>query len=183
MADLGLWPGKSDFWHRAAVAWATEHPNDGAVLTKPPVQTVFTVSYRYEGLNLEEPRIKDGLRITKLSLKKIKAQADRSGTKLLVVLIPTKESVYADLISKENQAAPPNYVKLVEMEAIVRADVKAFCDAENIATADALPKFRTSIAQDQAIYPTTTESHPNAHGYAMLAELVNDELEALAWLK
>jgi lysophospholipase L1-like esterase len=61
------------------------------------------------------------------------------------------------------------YARLVEMENTARREIKSSCTEKHIAFVDALPELRNAIAQRQQIYPSSTESHPNAAGYAVLA--------------
>jgi len=169
----GLWPGATDVDFEIDKAWAQTYPDHGEICDDDKVRTVFTSAYRLTALDLDEPRIKEGLRITQLELRRIREQVAAANVKLVVVLIPTKESVYSELMNGEGKAVG-NYARLVRMEQKAREEVLSSCAADKINCVDALPDLRKAIEQRQQIYTSTTESHPNAAGYRILALKVSD---------
>jgi lysophospholipase L1-like esterase len=164
----GLWPGATDVDFEIDKAWAQAYPDHSLVCEDQNVRTVFTTAYRLTALDLDEPRVSEGLRITKLTLARMQEQASAANIKLVVMLIPTKESVYAELMSSERKSND-NYARLVSLEDKARQEVLALCAADKMTCVDALPDLRKAIEQRQQIYPSTTESHPNAAGYRVLA--------------
>jgi hypothetical protein len=136
---------------------------------------VFTGAYRLTALDLDEPRVSEGLRITELALATIKERVTAANVKLAVLLISTKESVYSELLNSERKSVG-NYARLVSMEQQARDDALSICAEDKINCVDALPDLRKAIEQRQQIYPSTTESHPNAAGYRILALKVSDAL-------
>jgi lysophospholipase L1-like esterase len=172
----GLWPGATDVDYEIDKAWARAYPDHGAVCEDADIRTVFTTAYHLTGLDFDDPRVGEGLRITKEVLWRAHQKADKSGVKLLVLLIPTKELVYADLMQREGKLNG-TYARLVEMENQSRHDVESWCNEKRIRCVDALPNLQRAIAGRQQIYPSTTESHPNAAGYRVLAATVNEALK------
>lgn len=172
----GLWPGSTDVDYEIDKAWARAHPDHGAVCEDGDIRTVFTTAYRLTGLDLDDPRVSEGVRITEEVLWRAHQKADKSGVKLLVLLIPTKELVYADQMQREGKLTG-TYAHLIEMENRARNDVASSCAEKRLACVDALPDLRSAIARGQRIYPSTTESHPNAAGYRVLATTVNEALK------
>lgn len=69
------------------------------------------------------------------------------------------------------------YELLVEMENRARHEVESWCTEKRVHCVDAPPNLQRAIAGRQQIYPPTTESHPNAAGYRVLAATVNDALK------
>jgi len=167
----GFWLGATDVDYEIDREWAQTYPAHGTVCNDDKLRTVFTTAYRLTALDLDDPRIAEGLRITKVVLLRTQQAADGHGVKLMVLLIPTKEMVYADLMQREGRSTG-TYSRLVEMEHRAREEVKSWCTEKHVACVDALPELRNAIAQRQQIYPSTTESHPNAAGYAVLAATV-----------
>lgn len=167
----GFWPGATDVDYEIDRQWAQAYPAHGAVCNDDQLRTVFTTAYRLTALDLDDPRIAEGLRITKVVLSRTQQRVDEHGVKLLVLLIPTKELVYDDLMQREGRSTG-TYSRLVGMENRAREEVKSWCTEKHIACVDALPELRNAIARRQPIYPSTTESHPNAAGYAVLAATV-----------
>ena len=168
------------FWE-ASRAWAEAHPDHGAVYDEPTTRTVLTTAYRLVALDLDEPRIAEGLRITCEVVRRIQRKCDPAGVRLLVVLIPTKEAVYADAVRRRSGHLNPTYERLVAMEGRARDRLIRTCEETEIPYLDILPIFRAALARGEALYPPDTESHPNAAGYRTLAAAVDDRLRQLGW--
>lgn len=178
----GLWPGSQDIDYEIDKRWAKAHPDHGAVCEEPGRETVFTTAYRLAGLDLDEPRNAEGLRITKELLSQIQTEANAKHVKLMVLLLPTKETVYAaveDRKSNGRTGLESSYQKLVDMEGRVRSEIISNCQANGIECVDASPYLSTALERGERLYPTTTESHPNARGYLVIASAVNENLRKL----
>jgi len=171
-----LIPG-SEYWY--ASAWARSHPDRFAVYDQGGVKTVLTTGYRLSAVDLGEPRISEGLRITDRTLAKTQEFMDKHGVKLLVVLIPTKESIFAGSAMPEHD---PTYQKLLQMETRARGELIAFCHSNRIEVFDLLPALSQAVASGTQIYPEDTDGHPNAAGYRVLASAIYDQLRAMHWV-
>jgi lysophospholipase L1-like esterase len=145
------------------------------------VRTVFTTAYRQVALDLSEPRIGEGMRITKELLPRIKRKTDAAGAHLLILLIPTKESAHAEALRARGRRLDPTLESLASWESRARAEIVSTCEGEGIEYADALPALTAAIGRGEQLYPTGTESHPNARGYAVLASTVGDALAKRGW--
>jgi len=167
-----LWPGAADIDYQIDRAWARAYPDHGLVCEDENIRTVFTTAYRLTGLDLDDPRVAEGLRITKVVLTRIRDKV-RGRAKLIVLMIPTKELVYADLM-KSHGVSNPTFSRDVEMERRSRSDLISWFHDNGIEAIDALPQMQSAIARRQQLYPSTTESHPNAGGYGVIAGAVND---------
>jgi len=174
----GLWPGAQDIDYEIDKRWAQSHPDHGAVCEVPGRETVFTTAYRLAALDTDEPRIAEGLRISKELLGQIQNDVDANQVSLMVLLLPTKETAYAMARSGES-GTNPSYQKLVEMEGRVRSELISTCKANRILYIDALPYLSDALNRGERLYPTTTESHPNARGYLVIASAVNENLGKL----
>jgi lysophospholipase L1-like esterase len=170
----------SDVDFKADEEWAAAFPEQGTVYTTAGTETVFLTSYRLMALDLDEPRIAEGLRITKALLPRMRTAADANGAKLLVLLIPTKESVYAEALSEKVQLST-KYAKIVEMEGKIRSELISTCHQQAIESVDALPFLSDAIRRGEPIYPSTADEHFKAGGYQILAARVNDALAKLHW--
>jgi lysophospholipase L1-like esterase len=178
----GLWPGSQDIDYEIDKQWAREHPDHGAVCEEPGHETVFTTAYRLAGVDLDEPRNAEGLRITKEVLRQMQTEASAKQVKLVVLLLPTKETVYATGRSAKSAGEArlePSYQKLFDMEARGRSEIISSCQANGIEYVDALPYLSGALERGERIYPTTTESHPNARGYLVIATAVKENLGKL----
>lgn len=171
----GWWPGASDIDHEIDVAWARTYPEHGAVCDDPVIRTVFTPAYRLTGLNLSDPRVGEGIRITKELLSRVHVKTQGRGVSLVVVMIPTKEVVYAERM-REKSLWAGTYARVVEMELSTRKDLLAWCPTAGIRCIDPLPSLQRALAERRQVYPSSTESHPNAAGYAVVAGFVSETL-------
>ncbi len=105
----------------------------------------------------------------------MQSATEANHTRLIVILLPTKEAVYASArIGKLN--LDPNYQKLLDMEGRIRLQIVATCEAKRIACVDALPYLTGALDRGERIYSTSTESHLNARGYFVIAAAVNENL-------
>ena len=175
----GVWPGSGDVDFEIDKHWAMAYPDRGAFSEASGQETVFTTAYRLAGLDLEEVRNAEGLRITKELLAQLQPELDGKPVKLLVLLVPTKETVYATA-RPEKMGLDPTYKRLVEMEGRIRFELIATCEAKQVQCVDALPYLSDALQRGERLYPTSTESHPNAQGYSVLATAVNKNLGALS---
>lgn len=174
----GVWPGSTDVDYEIDKSWAKAHPDQGAICEKPGQETVFTTAYRLVGLDTDERRIAEGLRITKELLAQMQHETGAGQVKLMVLLIPTKETVYATAYpGSANSNA--TYQKLVERETQVRSEILSTCQEKSIRCVDVLPDLSRAVAQGERIYPSTTESHPNSRGYAVIAATARENLSEL----
>jgi lysophospholipase L1-like esterase len=177
----GVLPGKTDLWFEIGSAWARAHPEHGSAYDGGGPRTVFTTALNLARLDLRDPRIAEGLRITKTVLTRIKARTDAAGARLLVLLIPTKEAAYASAVRARRAQADPVYEMLITMEARARAEVAAHCGAAGVKVVDALPRLSEAVGRGEQVYPATTDLHFSADGYPLLAQAVNEALVSSGW--
>jgi lysophospholipase L1-like esterase len=174
----GLWPGSQDIDYEIDKRWALAYPDRAAVCEEPGRETVFTTAYRLAGLDLDEPRNAEGLRIAEELLAQMQAEVNANQVKLIVLLLPTKETVYATARSGKIRL-DPTYQRLVEMEGRVRSEIISTCQVNRIQCLDVLPYLSGALDRGERLYPTTTESHPNGRGYLVIASAVNENLGKL----
>lgn len=180
----GWWPSATiNDAYQADKAWAQAFPNHGAVYESGSVRTVFTTASRLLALDLDEPRIAEGLRITKEMLLDIHAETEAADVALLILLIPTKETVYADAMEILQGCLDETYARLVQMEARARTEIVSLCDENGIEYVDALLVLAEAVQRNEQIYLLSRDGHPNTLGYFLLASAVNDALGRLGWLE
>jgi hypothetical protein len=168
----GIWPSSSPF--QLDKAWAMTYPHHGAVYEQNGIRTVFTTAYRLLALDLDNPQISEGLRITEEMLLRIQAQAGQANIRVLVLLIPTKELVYADAM--QGAGLDETYSRLVVMEEKARSEIIRYCEEHGIEQVDALPVLRAAVLRGEQIYPESADGHPVERGYFLLASAVHDAL-------
>jgi lysophospholipase L1-like esterase len=145
---------------------------------KNGIYTGFTPEHRLRALDLEDPRVKEGLLISLDVFVKMKAYCLEHAIHLLVAMIPTKESVYARYL--ENDPALENTVikSLLTNERTVTAIVKAFFENHGIPYVNLLPQLQEQVTRSQ-LYPGNFDGHPNKNGYRVIAENVERYLRNL----
>jgi hypothetical protein len=133
--------------------------------------TVLTPAARAAVLDLEDPRVAEGLRLSLEALARI-ASGCESPCRVAVVWIPTKELVYASRVRASGLPIPAAYARLVDSESAMWARTRRFLDARGIPWIDALPALRESLGRGAPPYPPDWNGHPNATGNDQIARAV-----------
>jgi len=164
-------PGNGD----ADWAWALANPDVGATYENGTVRTVFDPGQRFQAVDLGESRNLEGQRLTEVFLNMAYQQVTSQGAQFLVVLIPTKESVYAKAMAGHMS---PAYEQVVNMETIVRDKLTAYFEANAIPFVDSLPDLQAAVANNDVIYPPDMDEHFVAAGYAVIGQAAYQALSA-----
>jgi hypothetical protein len=134
--------------------------------------TGFEPEIRLKALDLEDARVKEGLLISLDLFSRMNVYCLDRKIRLLVVLIPTKESVYAKYLENDPVLGKTAVFRsLLANERVVNATVKAFFDARKIAYVDPLPDLQQQ-SDRIPLYPGNYDGHPNKDGNRVIAEAV-----------
>jgi lysophospholipase L1-like esterase len=98
------------------------------------------------------------------ALRRIHSIAKTNDTKVLVVFQPSKEEVYLPLIGGTDVDTDPG------------RPLREMLDKLGIPYLDLLPAFRARAAKGEVLF-FQTDGHPNARGYALIAQLVRDHVK------
>jgi len=128
-------------------------------------------------MDLDDPRIAEGWEITKAVLESAKRKSEEKEARFVVAIIPTKHSVYADLVRDSNPDVPSAFFELVAYEDRVGADVEDFLNEIDVDFVDTRDALRTCFDSLRRPYPPTTNTHPNADGYAAIARVIAEVIE------
>ncbi|MEM7029616.1 MAG: SGNH/GDSL hydrolase family protein [Chloroflexota bacterium] len=139
-------------------------------------RTIFTPDYRLAAVDLNDPRIGEGHRIALEAIGQMKQQADEVDIQFAVLLIPTKELVFKDVVYQELADVPDNYRSLIEKEELFWQESKHFFTGQNITFLDTLPALREVFQQGEQPYQLSRDGHPNHLGHQAIAELVSSAL-------
>ncbi len=154
--------------------WAKMYPEYSATVSDNDVSSVILQpGYRLLMEDLSNPKIAEGLRLTKNLYGEIKDQLDEEGIKLLVLEIPTEEMVYRDLADKPLSDV---YLKLIENETAIVNDLNSYFDSKGIAHISALDNLTKAAITGEQLYPPILSGHPYAAGYKVYAETVYEAL-------
>jgi len=148
-------------------------------------KTVFTLKYRLCGLDLKDPRIAEGERLCLEGLKLLQEGAAKADTVFLVLLIPTKELVFKEVVEKDSARflAPDDFLYLVQNEEKLWQTTREYMEAHGIQYVDALPALRECFKRGEQPYEISVDGHPDPTGHAAIAKAVLDELRHLGLLE
>ncbi len=138
----------------------------------PAVRTIFTSRLRLAAVDLGIQSVREGMQITQKAFVELKAEADRQGFHLLTVLLPTKERAYCRYVGKSRDGTPEAFFKLCAAEASANAKLARFLAAQGIAFVDVTSALESHIDRHAQLYPTDSDGHPQAAGYAVIAHEV-----------
>lgn len=127
---------------------AAKDPQVFELLDDGGYRTIFNSRYRLLGVDIGDPRIAEGLRVSLAAIEAIKQRCEAAGVRYVVVLIPTKQSVF------ENVAASPvpSFTNILTNEASIRETTHALLEARSVEYFDALEPLRAAII----LLPTMT---------------------------
>ncbi|MBN2239645.1 MAG: hypothetical protein JW712_07715 [Dehalococcoidales bacterium] len=162
--------------------WAQENPEEGSYYETDKVKTILTTARRLQMLETELPQNKEGLRITLDILSSIKDKTDQTDTNLLILLIPTEETVYSEAVEELQGSLSTTYERLVQQEYFVKSEIISLCKDKKMEYIDALPYLREGITKKEQLYPESSDGHPLALGYYYIASAAWEKLDSLDWL-
>lgn len=130
------------------------------------------------GLDQARSEVREGMRITFHLLEEMNRTCQENGCSLTVVIIPSKETVFAEFLLPEQQLHLKAVVQsLIQNERIATAATKQFLDNAGIAYVETLPALRQSM-RNEIYYRGPADMHPSANGYRVIGLAVADYLRA-----
>ena len=159
----------------AAKEVAERDPDDDeTVFDGPEWRTVLTAPYRWRALDDSDPAVRTGAGVSKSMMLAMAAAAREAGVTYVVVVIPTKESVFAPRVG--NPREHEDLDRLVASEARLRAEVADFLLAADIPSVDVLKPL---IDAEHQPYPVGRDGHPNHWGHRVIGRTVAAALRSL----
>ena len=155
----------------------TNDTNITILNTSPSItRTAFTPSTRLKSENLEDERIQEGIRINLKLFSEMSDVCKKSRIKFIVLLIPTKENVFAKYI-KNNRDLENSYTidKLIDYENSINIIVRSYFNNNNVTYLDSLDYLRENFEKKQ-LYFSDHDGHPNKNGYEVIASSVHQLL-------
>jgi hypothetical protein len=127
-------------------------------------------------LDQTSAKIREGMRITFHLIKEMNNVCKQEGCRLLVVIIPTKETVFSDYLENNPRLHLHETLdRLIANERSARNTLVEFLTGAGIAYMDTLPKLKQSVG-DQLYAQTTRDMHPGKNGYRIIGEAVSEYL-------
>ncbi|MCS6316240.1 MAG: hypothetical protein H8K05_00345 [Nitrospira sp.] len=120
--------------------------------------------------------VREGMRITFHLLEEMAKACRQEGCQFLVVIIPTKETVFAEYLEKKPDLHLHEALRrVISNEQATRKTLLDFLVGADIAYVDTLPALRRSVGQ-QLYAQTTRDMHPGKNGYRVIGEAVAEYL-------
>ena len=141
------------------------------------IKTVFTPDYRLSALEFNDPRINEGFRVSLEAIRSINKRVKELGIDFVVLLIPTKELVFEDIVYKKIDDVPEAYRSLIKNEELLWIKAKDFLRDQKIYFIDTLPVLRKCIQAGNQPYDISSNGHPNPIGHYAMAEFVFSEIK------
>lgn len=149
-----------------------KNANNGVTIfedTGTEIRTSFTPSMRLGALDISDQRIQEGMRISLEVFNMMKKSCEQKKIRFIVLLIPTKESVFAGYIENKSELTNSAVInELILKERSVNELIKAEFNKQGIPFIESLGPLSRAIGKKQ-IYPYF-DGHPNGNGYRIIAE-------------
>jgi len=123
-------------------------------------------------LNQKSAAVQEGMRLTFELLGRMNALAREHNAQFVVVLIPTKETVFAEYLRRDpNLHLRPVIDELIVNEQSATAKLVAFLDSASIPHINTLPALRRDVSH-QLYTRSDRDMHPGKNGYKVIGEEV-----------
>jgi len=146
------------------------------VIFSDKVKTIFTPVLRYSS-NSDHPVANAGYDIMARVARDIGAVADKTRTKIVFTIIPTKELAYAGKVKQEGLDPPESYARLIEGEQRhiekLEAVIKSLPGLEYV---DVVTPLQKAILGEVPLYPSSIDGHPVFAGYEVIGNAIADHI-------
>jgi hypothetical protein len=138
------------------------------------IREAFRPASMASRLDQSRPEVREGMRVTLALLKDMDRACRNNGCSFVVVLIPTKESVFAEYLRSEPTLHLRDAVEaVISNEKMARAKLTESLEAGHISYIDTLPSLRRAVS-DELYARTTADMHPGKNGYRVIGQLTAD---------
>jgi hypothetical protein len=142
------------------------------------IYTGFTPASRLQALDLDKPDVREGLRLALGFFNSMNEFATKQGIGFLVVIIPTKESVFGDLIEGNHNLQDSEIIdRLLENERQVSMMAQSYFKEHHVSYLDLLVPLRSAVKNEQ-LYPNNYSGHFNNDGNRVIAESIKQYLDS-----
>jgi hypothetical protein len=142
------------------------------------IQEAFRPASIRSRVDARNPDVREGMRITFELLRRMDAESRATGAQLAVVIIPTKETVFAERLLSD----PGIYLRDI-IESLVASEEKTtrtlidFLDSAGIPHVETLQALRSHVSE-QLYTRSDRDMHPGSNGYRVIGDTVADFLRA-----
>lgn len=141
------------------------------------IREAFRPSGIRDRLDQKKQPVIEGIRITYALLKDMHGACRRNGSRFIVVVIPTKETVFEKYLENNPGIHLSGVIDdLIRNERVARSDLLVFLRNEGIDFVDTLPALKRAVNQE--LYARTDrDMHPGKNGYRIIAETVANHIQ------
>ena len=136
------------------------------------LRLTFSPQHYLALLNLEDERIREGIRISLQMLLKMSKLCKENQVSFGVVLIPTKVNIYAEHLQSQSHIAPATIInKLIAHENQVIKIFQAFLKKNNINYINLGIELKP-IKDKYTLYPAHDDAHFNSEGHVVIGQIL-----------
>jgi hypothetical protein len=135
------------------------------VVDGPAWRTILTPLYRARVIDDSDVRIRQGVEVVKRALESMATQSHHAGIDFLVVLMPTKETVFWP----HTDQADGELSRLVTDETRLKEELVHYLESRDVEYVDMVDWLRKV---DRQPYFENADGHPNEYGHRVVADVV-----------
>jgi hypothetical protein len=137
----------------------------------PHLRTVFlNPKYTMLACQLDDPRIREGQRIMQSIILAMQEETHAKNARFVIVIIPSKEVVYRDLVRRCASRTGPELLEAIAMEERATAELVSFMQTHHVEFIQPLAALRAALERGHQIYHESDDSHLGSDGYTVFAE-------------
>jgi hypothetical protein len=157
-------------------AGASDPATTTLVDDKAGIQEAFRPASINSRVNPHSPQVREGMRITFELLRRMNDLSREHGAQFVVVVIPTKETVFAEYLLRDPATPLRDVVDdLVNNERSATDELIGFLDGAGIPHVQALSALRRRVSEH--LYTRSDrDMHPGSKGYHVIGEVVAEFL-------
>lgn len=141
------------------------------------IYTGFMPDLWLDKVDLDNPEVSEGLRLSLEIISQMNKLADREGKDFLVVIIPTKESVYSEFIEGNGDLQSSEKIDtVIQNERQINDIVKSYFDMNGISYIDVLEPLQNA-EKLEGLYPDNYSTHLTKSGNRVIAESIKQRLD------
>jgi hypothetical protein len=136
------------------------------------VTSVLTPGARRAVVDLSNARIREGLRLSLEAIRQLHNEASGNGVRVVVLMIPTKEHVFAPWVGTGSDGGSDVVHQQVDDERRIWGEFTAQCDDLGLECISALGGLRRAVQDGSNPYFSDWDGHPNKLGHRVIASAV-----------
>lgn len=162
-------------WDLASLRFSPKTESRAVIIkheSNPTITTRKRLEKHGKFMDLAQQEAGLGFQITEDVLIEARNRLDKQDIKLIVLFVPSKESIYLDFLEGSGYPVPDQYFDLVAGERNIVARLTKTLDDNGIEHASAEPYVADAVKQSLKVYAFTGDGHPLKAGYDAYARAV-----------